>query len=133
MKKHLGVFIVDLRISETPQTGAGGKPHLPGLGKYGITELFSEISFMVDFRISETLQTGAGETAPTGPRENIELPNYFLKSHLVCEVRSQSNRLCYNRLSTFNVYRTYAFERSKPCSSAMNRRPDGIGTGGTEA
>ena len=24
------------------------------------------------------------ETAPTGPGGNIELPNYFLKTHLVC-------------------------------------------------
>ena len=37
---------------------------------------------------SQTTSTGLGcircgwETAPTGPGENIELPNYFLKPHL---------------------------------------------------
>ena len=31
------------------------------------------------------------ETAPTGPGENIELPNYFLKPHLDCDPLPQTN------------------------------------------
>ena len=35
------------------------------------------------------------EAAPTGPGENIELPNYFLKPHLDCDPSTQTNSLRY--------------------------------------
>ena len=34
-------------------------------------------------------------TAPTGPGANIELPNYFLKPHLDCDLKAQTNSLRY--------------------------------------
>jgi len=58
---------VNLRINETRQTSAVRKTKLPFYRLVGA--------------VSNCADAVRLETAPTGPGENIELPNYFLKPH----------------------------------------------------
>ena len=52
--RQLGLFIVDLRISETLQTGAVRKPHLP------FSRLVGTVSNSADAVRLETAPTGLG-------------------------------------------------------------------------
>ena len=45
--------------------------------------------------VSNCAYTVRLETAATGSGENIALPNYFLKPHLDCDPRTQTNSLRY--------------------------------------
>ena len=73
---------INLLNRQFPSDGrCGWKPHLP-------------VS-----RLVGTVSNGAAavrfKTAPTGPGENIELPNYFLKLHTDCDPNPQTNSLRY--------------------------------------
>ena len=95
--------MVDDRINGTLQTGAVRKTKLPVYRLVGTV-----------FNCADTVWF---PTAPTGPGENIALPNYFLKLHTVCAT--------YGRLTAdYSICRLSSIKMSTRPSEPRGKVPD---------